>query len=254
MLKLAEDGRAFRRTVFSPRAFADTGGSDFLTGSAVRIDLLPPESDEELERLGPAALAGEIGRLVDDLHLFALTSAADVAAVSANDLVSVPDGLPAGEARRWEPLLALAVLVDHQDGSKCVCRRVSQLAVSLSDRACGGEELPVRLLRLVGEIVDTGEPKPVQGRWYGARQVLHVLSETDEVPELAHVTDLTVALARLGVRSERRFLPKLKRYERCYELDPGKLGDLRDRFGIRYVPGAHAAAGGPRRHGRQEVA
>jgi len=254
-VRLGDEGRVFRRTAYSPRAFAGTGDPGFLAGSPVRIDLLPPDPDEELVRFRPGAVADELGRLLDDLHLFALSSAADVAAISENDLAPAPDRLPADKARLWEPLLALAVLVDQQDGSKGVCRRVSRLAVSVAGETRGGEGLPVRLLRLVGEIVDTGEPKPIQGCWYGARQVLRVLTETDEVPELAHVTDLTVALSRLGIRGERRFFPKLKRYERCYELDPGKLADLRDRFRMRYVPGAHAgAARGRRPHDRQEVA
>lgn len=244
------DHEVLWRTVHSPRAFVTTSDLALPSGSSVRVDLLPAHPDEEREAYHAARVAGEVAALLDDLHVFALARAADVAAIADNDLIPGTEDLDAENRDLWLPPMAIAVFIDQAGGNGDLARRMARLATQLS---LGRTTLSRRLVRLLGEIIDTGDPAPLQGNWYEARQVMRTLTATLEVPELADLPTFLAALARLGIASDRRYFPDAARYERCIELDPEHLGDLRERFGIRFVPGALAGADG-RRPDRQEVA
>jgi len=226
-------------------------GSETGRATLIKIALLPPHPDEDLEIFRPGRLEGELASLRRRLSCFAKASADDVRSICENDLAPLPEGLAADEGAAWEPLFALAVLVERGGGVTGLTGRLSEVAEAQSGRR-REQSLEGRVVRLLGEVVDTGEPEPLQGRWYGARCLFRALRETQELPELADLNQLTGLLARLGIKSERRFLPGPGRYERCYELDPGHIAELRDRFGIRFVPGAHGRAGGAA--GREEAA
>jgi hypothetical protein len=254
-LWIDEAGKLCRRCVHSPRAFASSRDLPALGTRAIRIGILPDHPDDETEPFRPRRIGGEIADLVDGLHLFALSFSPDVVAVHENDMVPAPDDVAGPAAAVWEPLLALAVLVDQTDGAAGLHRRMAGLASSLSgddDRVPARSSPAARAVRLLGEAVDTDALKPLRARWYDAAQVLDLVRASLELPEVATIPDLTALLARLGIPTERRYLPKQGAHRRCYELDPERINDLRERFGVRYVPGALGVAGRPR--GRKGVA
>lgn len=224
-----EGGRFVPQTfeVFAPRALAGLGplGST-LEDRAILINMARRKSDERIERFNLRRVVPEAAQLRDDLYVWALCHAPDVAEVYDSLDGKELEFLDDRAQDLWEPLLTLAAVADAE--AKDPAGRTVAALVELAREVGGvreaveGEEDHVRLIQALADVVQR------LGEWVRPTDLLEAL-RSQGIAGLGSTKTLADALRPLGLHSRsHRFADNSR--GRAYHLAHEQLADLQARY------------------------
>jgi len=239
-LKKTADGD-FPEQVFEtycPRALA---GINKLAGTledrSVIIVMQRKLAREETERFSPARLEADAQSLRDRCYLFALTHAADLAAVYDRADSTFPALAPLDDRARdlWEPLASIVALADVErgDGQKTLTDELAALAHDLCQVRDGAAE-DSTVVQVVKALQDVVAEKRKEDLWHAASDI--TLTPTD----LARLLKKKLGWEKLSTRGLAVLLNPLDLFSnqirqgnvvsRAYCLSKQVLAELSERY------------------------
>lgn len=225
-------------STYSPKVFAGINEiSDILRDRTVCIRLLKKKENEVAERYKETDAVLKLQRQIrNDLYVFALTCASQIAALSREQEGQIQGlgHLANRELDIWEPIILLANVIDGLTGKDEITSSMESLSKeSLIEKQAENIEQneTYKLLSvmkvMIGEMTaESGEDALI----FNSDTVLDYFKKTDEFSWLERKNALTARLKRIGVRSEQRREGAGR--VRVYIVDLKKFEDLCERFKI----------------------
>lgn len=227
-------------SAYSPKMFAGISEiDDVLQDRTVRIPLLRKKDEEAVKRYKGTAEVIELQRSIrDDLYVFALTFAKDIAELYYQE---GPDGIEGmghlnnRELDIWEPIFLLANIIDAQrqnteltDAMESLSRK--SLEEKQSDSVSQNETY--KILTVLKVMLDEIKPISDDGniRVFEAERVLEYFKANEDFDWIQKTNVLTRRLKKVKVASDQRRIDGEKK--RVYSVNVKEFVDLCERFKI----------------------
>lgn len=227
-------------SAYSPKMFAGISEiDDVLQDRTVRIPLLRKKDAETVQRYKGTSELLELQRsLRDDLYVFALTYAKDLAEYYHKE---GPDGIEGLEHLNnreldiWEPIFLLANVVDSMSNGLNLTDKMGalskkSLAEKQSDSVTQNETYII--LTVLKSMLEELKPLSSTGdEWvFDAKAVLDYFKKTDDFDWIEKTQALTRRLKKVKVTSDQRRINGDKK--RIYAMNVKEFNDLCERFKI----------------------
>ena len=226
---------------YAPRALAGISRlAETLEDRAILIFMARKLKHEKVERFSPSRLEQEAQSLRDQLYIWALTHAADLAEVYAQDAFPALRELDDRARDLWEPLLSIALLADveaEETGETTdFAASLTRLARDLSGVRDETETTTVTLIEALSAITSEERREEFQ-----PAELLRLL-QARGFDWLRSTKALASLLNPLGFfkKSSRRGQKVMK----AYAISPDVLADLRQRYGGAEETAAEAQGSG----------
>lgn len=244
LVKRAESTRSGKFIIksypaYSPKMFAGINEiDDVLQDRTVCLRLWKKKENETAERYKETEELLALQRSIrDDLYIFALTCAEQIAAIyhAGDDLIQGIGHLSNRELDIWEPIFILANIVDGLSKTSEVTGVMESLSKdAIKERQADNVDKneTYQLLTVMKNMLEV-EPTLENSDGilvFDSDGVLKYFKGTDEFSWLEKKNALTTRLKKIAVRSEQRRHNDGK--VRVYIVDQKKLDDLCERFGV----------------------
>lgn len=226
-------------SAYSPKMFAGISEiDDVLQDRTVRIPLLRKKDDETVKRYKCSSEIMELQRSIrDDLYVFALTFAKDIAEIYHQEGADGIEGMAHLNNREldiWEPIFLLANLVDSQRGNIELTKAMETLSrksleEKQSDSVSQNETYKILtvLKTMLNEVTPLGQEGDV---WvFEAEGVLQYFKANEDFDWIQKTNVLTRRLKKVKVTSDQRRFDGKKR---VYIINVKEFTDLCERFKI----------------------
>lgn len=222
--------REFR--VYSPKVLAGLEElSDTIADRCIKITLSRKKKTEKIERYDERKWLPLLARIKDDLHIFGLTYATEIAKFyNLPDLMDIPAEADDRCRDILEPLFAIAMIVDTDandmkwtavGGMK---RVVMQQAEIRQTQEADTQAIPM-LIRLLREQPLNGDSLYLKGK-----EFLGVVKESPGLESVDSPQKLGALMRKLNLRSAANRIPGETGVDRCYKVPQEVLQDLYDRY------------------------
>lgn len=229
-------------SAYSPKMFAGISEiDDVLQDRTVRIPLLRKKDDETTQRYKDKAELLELQRSIrDDLYVFALTHAKDLAEYYHKEGPDAIEGLSHLNNREldiWEPIFLLANVIDSLSGSMNLTDKMEALSKkSLEEKQSDSvsQNETYQILTVLKAMLDEVAPLSKDGDvWvFNAERVLEYFKKSEDF-ELGEKTNLlTRKLKKVKVISDQKRIAGEKEKKRVYFMNIKDFTDLCERFKI----------------------
>jgi len=227
-------------SAYSPKMFAGISEiDDVLQDRTVRVSILRKKDDEYVKRYKTNAEVLELQRSIrDDLYVFALTYAKDIAGLYESEDENGIEGLAHLTNREldiWEPIFLLANIVDAKRGSTevtGVMEALSKKSFEEKQADSVSQNETYKLLNVLKAMLEETVPlsKDRDLCLYETSAMLDYFKKTEEFEWLEKSNALTRRLKRVKIKStQRRFDGDKKQ---VYIINVADLTDLCERFKI----------------------
>ncbi len=223
---------------YSPKMFAGINDiDDVLQDRTIRIPLLRKKDNEQLERYKETPEIQNFQRtLRDDLYTFSLLYGPQVATLYHTDTIFGANHLGNRELDIWEPIFALANIVDAASNEVKLTPLMTELSKeSVKEKQAENvsQNETYKLLTVLKTMLDDLENEAVDGDTiiFDAEKVLKYFQDTEEFEWLDKTNRLTRRLKKVKVRSDQRRRADGDKY-RVYLINRKEFTDLCERFKI----------------------
>jgi len=226
-------------SAYSPKMFAGINDiDDVLQDRTVRIPLLRKKDDEAVQRYKETAEIIDLQRSIrDELYMFALTYAKDIAEVyhASGDVIQGMSHLNNRELDIWEPVFLLANVIDSQaENTKLTdtMEGLSKKSVEEKQSDNISQNETYKLLNVVKVMLDEVSTIQEDGniKVFDAKEVFEYFQKSDDYEWMQKRNALTSRLKRIKIKSEQKRMGGEKK--RVYIMDITEFQDLCERFKI----------------------
>ena len=212
---------------------------DVLQDRTIRIPLLRKKDDEFVKRYKTNSEVLALQRSIrDDLYVFALTYAKDIAELYQNEDEGGIEGLGHLTNREldiWEPIFLLANIVDAKRGSTEITDAMEALSKkSFEEKQADNvsQNETYKLLTVLKAMLEEVVPlnKDTDIRVFDAEVVLDYFKKTEEFDWMEKSNALTRRLKRVNIKSDQQRIDGKKK--RIYIINVKGFTDLCERFKI----------------------
>ena len=227
---------------YSPKMFAGINEiDDVLQDRTIRIPLLRKKNTEKVQRYKESQETIELQTQIrDDLYIFALSFAKDIAELYQKDGEQGIEGLAHLSNREldiWEPMMLLANIVDaSSNGQSNITEQMEALSKKSFEEKQNEsvtQNETYKLLTVAKAMLDDLPALSEENGVfvYKAGEVLEYFKKCDEFEWIEKSNTLTKRLKRIGVKSEQKRIDNEK--QRIYSISKSKIYDLCERFSIK---------------------
>jgi hypothetical protein len=226
-------------SAYSPKMFAGINEiDDVLQDRTVRIPLLRKKDNEPVERYKETAKIVALQRsLRDELYMFALTYAKDIAEIyhATDEVIEGMSHLNNRELDIWEPVFLLANVIDAQtDSTKLTdtMEALSKKSVEEKQSDSVSQNETYKLLNVIKLMLDELNPllEDDNMKVFDSKDVFEYFQGSDDYEWMQKRNALTTRLKRIKIKSEQKRIDGEKK--RVYIMDITEFNDLCDRFKI----------------------
>ena len=226
-------------SAYSPKMFAGINEiDDVLQDRTVRIPLLRKKDDEAIQRYKETAEIVDLQRSIrDDLYMFALTYAREIAEVYhiPGDVIQGMSHLNNRELDIWEPIFLLANVIDSQAENTKLTDTMEALSKKSGEEKQSdsvSQNETYKLLNVVKVMIDEVSTLGEDGniKVFDAQVVLDYFKANEDFDWIQKTNVLTRRLKKVKIVSEQRRINGEKK--RVYIMDVTEFKDLCERFKI----------------------
>ena len=224
---------------YSPKMFAGINDiDDVLQDRTVRIPLLRKKDNETVQRYKETAEIVDLQRSIrDELYMFALTYAKDIAEVyhATGDVIQGMSHLNNRELDIWEPVFLLANVIDAQAESTKLTNTMEALSkksVEEKQSDSVSQNETYKLLNVVKVMLDEVSTIQEDGniKVFDSKEVFEYFQKSDDYEWMQKRNALTTRLKRIKIKSDQKRIDGEKK--RVYIMDVVEFNDLCERFKI----------------------
>jgi len=212
---------------------------DVLQDRTVKIPLLRKKDEETVHRYKEASDILELQKSIrDDLYIFALTYAKDIAELYHKEGLDGVEGVSHLNNREldiWEPIFLLANLVDAQSGSMDLTGMMETLSKKSFDEKQSdnlAQNETYKILTVLKAMLEDISPLSEDGdiQVFEAARVFDYFKNTEEFEWIEKTNVLTRRFKKIKVKSDQKRIGGEKK--RVYILNIKEFNDLCERFKI----------------------